>query len=194
MQMNFGAALQLVWTVTCPAQGFDVGISMTSATLRTPPATAKPQEVNVPGAVVEFVQTMKALASKKSAPYKERIVPDNPKADLGKILTFVGPNGLEFVDFEDEGEQDPSRITIRRISREHLAKQLQTRKGKQLLWLMEVAFYFKWWTDKPTNVQTPEPHVLLVRFSDDYELTFREQPTGLQLVRLKSLRGAEGGV
>jgi len=194
LQMNVWAVLQFVWMVGCSARGADVGIQMTTATLPTPPSISKPQEVKVPVPVSDFVQTVKALASKKNSAYKDRIIPENQKADLSKILTYVGPNGLEFVDFDEDGEQSPQRMTIRRISREHLAKQIQMRKGKQLLWLMELAFYFKWWTDKPTSVQTPEPHVLLVTFSDDFELTFREEPTGLQLVRLKSLRGAEGGV
>jgi hypothetical protein len=190
--MTVGVALNLVWTIACPAQGVDVGISMTRATVPAPPAIAKPPEVKLPVPVREFVQTMKALASKESAPYKERIIPENPKADLGKILTYVGPNGLEFVDFDDDG--DPQRSTIRRIPRAHLAKQIQMRKGKQLLWLMEVAFYFKWWTATPSSIQVSEPGVLVVTFGDQYELTFKDQPTGLQLLRLKSLQGPEGGV
>jgi len=193
--MNPVAALHLVWTLACPAQGANVAISMTSARLATPPGSSKDEGVSVPVPVREFVQTMRALASKQNAPYKERIIPENSKADLSKILNYVGPNGLEFVDFDARVVRDAQRITIRRISREHLAKQIQTRKGEQLLWLMEVAFYFKWGTDKPASAQTTEPGFLRVTFGDFYELTFRVLPAAVQLVRLKLLQeDVEGGV
>ena len=193
MQISVAMVVGSVWMVALPSRVV-LPLRMIRATLPATSEVATHQELSVPASVKEFVRTMKSLASRETAPYRERIVPENPKADLSKILAYVGANGIEFVDFDNAGIRDAQRTTIRPIARERLAKQIQARKGEQLLWLMELAHFFKWWVDKPNSIGTPDPGVLVVTFREDYELTFREQPTGLQLIRLKSLRDADGGV
>jgi len=147
----------------------------------------------VPARLEDFFETMKGLSSRKSAPFAARIVPENPKADLAKMLTYVGTHGLEFVNFTNEGRTQAHPTTLRRISRDRLAKQVQARRGEQLRWLMELAHFFRWWSHKPTSIQIPAQGVLVVTFIDDYVLTFREQATGLELTTLELLRDPDGG-
>jgi hypothetical protein len=148
----------------------------------TIPAAPKPAAPKVPARVIEFFAMMKGLASREAAlPASTRIVPEDPKADQAKLLNHVGVEGIEFIDFTKE---DPS---IRRVTRAELGAQIKVRRGEQLLWLMEIAYFLKWWRATPASVEHPDKTTLVVTFPDRYILTFKDQPDRLLLVKAQDL-------
>ena len=161
----------------------------------TVPRAAGPKrsEVEIPPRLKTFLEAMRGLSSKKTAPYAARVVPEDPKADLARLLPYVGGNGIEFVNLTNVGSTRAHPTTVRSISRDRLAKQVQVRHGEQLLWLMELAHFLRWWSDKPGSIQVPEPGVLVVTFPDEYVLTFRDQPEDFLLTRVEYLRDPDGG-
>ena len=58
---------------------------------------------------------------------------------------------------------------------------------------MELAHFHRWWSDKPTSIDTPARGVLLVTSIDDYVLTFRDDANELRLTKLQLLRDPDGG-
>ena len=178
--MSFVAGFVLLILVD-PSVGSGSSVLLTT-TVRAAP---KPPVSTVPPRLIEFFGTLKGLSSRKAA--STRIVPEDPKADQAKLLNYVGADGIEFINLTDEGVTKEHPTTVRRVTRAELAAQIKRRRGEQLLWLMEIAYFLRWWSDTPSSVEHPDETTLVATFPDRYKLTFKDQPDRLLLVKVENL-------
>jgi hypothetical protein len=163
------------------------------ATKTGAPDRGAQRRLEVPGPIAEVLARFKALAPparRGPGPY-----PRNADANLPSVLKYLGPSGLDFSNFTNEGVDEAHPDVVRRhVSLAALGRQLESRNGTEYEWLMELLGDLRW---RKVDAFVPslrrDGKTTVVNLSDEYLVTFVDVDGAPRMSRVEYLLDPDGG-
>jgi hypothetical protein len=200
---------------------FAAGVAVLAAVLAAPRSEAKTEQpkwpcqsgwdpksprTKLPPRVDDLLLLLASFVEKSETPFHYEALPGSaakdkrmirmakdPRVDLTQLLGYVASDGLRFTNFFNEQVILYSdTVAVASISRRQLSNQVNQRRGRELFWLMVLAYDVKYFSGFG-GVERTRGRTTEICLSNDYLLTFKDEGGLLQLSRLQYLRDADGG-